>query len=571
MYQDMESDPQLQPIDSLTPENLVSIDEAHKTVSGKSPERIMHEANISFIGCFGTTPEMQAVIRLTGGKIEPTVDDYKLDNLLLEMAEERLNIKRESPHLSPLELSHGVLKTALEKHFPDITLPEIEFLNQFTYDQILDVGSPYRKLAELFGYRVTTIDYEFKENEENKNVRRRLSAGGETLSLNSIAHIARKCAQKEHTPEALKQLLDSGSNPTGSIENRPRGLAQVLDDVYETGTVFIEGKTPTREAAAEMQEKIAELRNIQAQIALLHPTGNKKSPFKDNRSVEPDNSVSDEEIFLEEDLGILMREIFYINRGKERLETFAVFEEEVLPRVIYENIEDIMDALFSGSQNELPYQVRNALRNALSNLGKDPDSYDPLEPGADPFDLLQEIVKQKGFEPFAEVNPQLADKLQKEATELMDGYNPAPTEVDGGPVHKMIFPFTQELPAKIYQRIMMSWSLSTKGLPAMTNEQIQNQVWPELDRLLANDGIAIIFPIGHYANDQIAGRNNQTPEERLHETLVAFTEAKGKRFNWEFTDSQDPQLEGASVLVISRTNVFNDEHNKGPKWLSSNK
>lgn len=374
-------------------------------------------------------------------------------------------------------------------------------------------------------------------------------------------------AESKQCPEGLRPILDG--RLVGENEEPRRGMAQLLNEVGRVNYDFSDRKISTDEAIATLEVKMSELRNLRAQAAMFTKLGEPSSPFRDNR-IHPDDQTdkSDSEIFFDDDFTYLCKNIFYAGTDVERMKVYQRYENNVLPKLLYENIEDLMDLLFVKGANELSYDIRMKLNEAIKNTGLNPVDWSPLKTGAKPFDVLQEFVKADGLNSIKELSPDLGKTIDDQATKMMEQINPTPDNVDGAPTLKMMFPFTQELRAGSYDRVLASWSFSTRMLPIMTDEQIVNEVWPELDRLLSHDGIAVIFPIG-FRSDVIAGKRGVCTESRLHATLEEYKKKSHSLFEWEFSDSHDPQTERFSILVISKGKVFKNDSNRGPLSMSS--
>lgn len=160
----------------LNRKDLIEAD-SDKKRTGKSPERIQNEANLSHNACFGYTAEMKALMKLLNKDSGNFLDAWEDDEVLYQMDENRFAILKKNPSIRPLSLSHQVLSETLKKHYPEVKIPEEDYLRNFSADTLLDIGDPYRKLAGLFGPRVTTLDYEYSEDEQNSGIRGRNSLG----------------------------------------------------------------------------------------------------------------------------------------------------------------------------------------------------------------------------------------------------------------------------------------------------------------------------------------------------------------------------------------------------------
>ena len=547
------------PQENLTTEELLSIDEA-KRRSGKQPERIMNETNQTFHTCFGLSAEMKALRNI----IPPERADF--DNTCLEMAEEYHRMKKQNPQ-DP-EVKAKVLVKILREQY-DIELEEAAAQAQIDTqgsDRLLDIGSPYVKLASLFGKRVTTIDYEYSEDHQNDSIRSRNEAASQ--HANGTGYLCESIASNATTPERLKPLLDGRyqedqKNPTG------RGLAQVFNDREELGHAFSAGRVTTEDAIEQLSHLINEMQNLRAQAALVTELAQPKSPFRDPRR-KFDPTISDEGNHVAGGLGEIFKDIFYQRTDLEAMRVFQDYEKEVLPGVVYENVEDLMDMLFAKPLNQMDYRVKDILEGSVDRLGMDSKKWDPLQPGARPFDVLQEMIKSpngphsyaSGFDLLKNLGTleadELVDAMNRRVTEKMSEINPVKSRgVEDVEIRRMLFPYTQELAPHSFERILASWSFSVRMLPKIPSEQIVEEVWPELDRLLTPEGIAVIFPIGYYINELTEeGKDTTTPEERLGNTLKEYNNrGKGTNLKWEFRNSQDNAIDGASVLVIWKGNV----------------
>ncbi len=114
-----------------------------------------------------------------------------------------------------------------------------------------------------------------------------------------------------------------------------------------------------------------------------------------------------------------------------------------------------------------------------------------------------------------------ADVENEEKTKIREKF-PQPTVEKEAEFVEAMFPKTGMFAKESFDRILMSWSWSAHMLGDMTEDELVNTVWPELDRLLAQGGIANIFPIGHHG----------VSPEWVADTLTKYIDKSGAK--WEF-------------------------------------
>lgn len=562
----------------ISQEHMEDVDK-EKRASGKSPERVINETNLPFEIVFGLSADMKVIKKLL--ELDNNSEDsakWEFCDLCISMAEEYYRLRKLSPDKDPREVQKEVLIQFATDKFPKIdTELVMASFEQERDDEILDIGSPYAKLASLLGRRVTTIDYEYREDTENNELRTTSQASGRLVDR-AYSHSCTELLQNPETPEALKPILDSSYGSNEGREKRPRGMRQVFDGLEELRTLHDEGYLTTDEILPMVREAVRDLANLRAQAALITPHARVKSPFRDPVVSEVDINEPEKLFEFRDTLSYIMREIFYINQSVHDLELFSLYENQVLPRALYEHIEEIMDAIFENGMDNLDYRIRDILQREIQELGFDPATYSPTAPGARPFDILINMLKHQTSSLTYTTGPNLlrfldqgdgrmnalAESLQSSITEEMSRLNPIkPRGIEeGNKRHRMMFPFTQSLPDHSFDRVLASWSFSVRMLPEMTNDQITNEIWPELFRLLSSEGIAVIFPIGFYDNDNIAYESHISTEDRLEATLNEYNSKvpPEQRLIFQFHDSPDPRIEAGSVLVISRKDIGNFNH-----------
>ena len=73
----------------------------------------------------------------------------------------------------------------------------------------------------------------------------------------------------------------------------------------------------------------------------------------------------------------------------------------------------------------------------------------------------------------------------------------------------------------------------------MSKEQLVEEVWPELERLLAPSGAATISPIGHYDMDVAT----------VSESIVEFLNKTGAKWDFKLSPSGELKYDGDNTFA----------------------
>ena len=195
------------------------------------------------------------------------------------------------------------------------------------------------------------------------------------------------------------------------------------------------------------------------------------------------------------------------NTAAQRINVLQVYRDEIFPNIIREHLEDLADihvnAVVDGSAYDQDGLIwyRSLWNDFLVSKDIDPEKYRYHDPNSRFVDLLSDFFLLHGIRIVGELNPDFLEQVEAEKKEKIMEKFPPPKYEQEARFTEMMFPQTQSLPAHSKDRIIMSWSWSAHMLQTMTEEELVGVVWPELDRLLANGGLANIFPIGHHGVD----------------------------------------------------------------------
>ncbi len=230
------------------------------------------------------------------------------------------------------------------------------------------------------------------------------------------------------------------------------------------------------------------------------------------------------------------------NNATLGLEVLKVYQTEIFPEIIQKHLEDLADIHVNTitesskyDQKQLQY-YRGLWGDFLQSKGVNPEKFHYDDPDSHFVDLLVQFFLINGISSLRNLAPDFFEEVEKEEKQKIREKIPQSTSEKEAKFIEMMFPQTQELPAHSYDRVVMSWSWSAHMLQDMTTEELVGVVWPELDRLLATNGIANIFPIGHHGVNP----------EWVEQTIKSYIEKTGVKWQVDIsrpcakpTDNED--------------------------------
>ena len=241
------------------------------------------------------------------------------------------------------------------------------------------------------------------------------------------------------------------------------------------------------------------------------------------------------------------------------IDVLGYYRDRVYPKIIHKYLEDLADLhiMSATSQREVdPKKKKKYLEKwgkFLEKSGKDPSRYDLLSPDSDFVDLLINFWLQTGIKEIKSLDPKLYNQIFAEESEMVEAAFPVTIKSHDADFIRGMFPLTQEIKDQ-YDRIIMHWSFSAHMMGDMSKEQLVEEVWPELERLLAPSGAATISPIGHYDMDVAT----------VSESIVEFLNKTGAK--WDFKLSPSGELKYDGIIPLPMTTYSGS---KKPEVLSS--
>lgn len=245
----------------------------------------------------------------------------------------------------------------------------------------------------------------------------------------------------------------------------------------------------------------------------------------------------------------LARNMAYFSADTKKL-AVAEYRRQILYDALYPQIEEICEYFVKLTTLE-PRGYALAWQTYLMEQGIQPSEYDPYLPGSQFVENVYQFFLLHGTSSLEEANPELGAPLNNKMQEDTNDAFPDRPKSDRSGMDIGMFPddTAQIYPDGSFDRILASWSFSTRMLAEMSVEEMATKVWPEVDRLLAPGGIAVIFPIGRYASQDLEGYSCE--EFRIEASLRQYLQAH-TGLTFEIEGSWDPNMGGDGVLTIRK-------------------
>ena len=538
-------------------------DDAVKKLTGNSPETYLENMGYSFEEVFGLDRSMKAIAALINSHFEGNIcwffepgiyysSDSGIENrldkdtLYFDMAAFRNKIRKDEPELGYEALALKVVNYALEKyfrpHFDDIPQADIAYVSQFKPDRFLNVGDPWQVVnRRLDREGSATLDYESGEEAERDQVRTAGDLVGEVNErLGSDTRINSFSGAMQELYQAWSKIPEGESfdndwvfgttdSETGVFTPGIEDLVLVAQEKNEalTGNLGSMEMEQAKAAWVKIQQHLETRRNYYRGLG------------KDVDIIDYDTSHGLHPIDY---LTKILRGV--AENQSTGIDVLGYYRDRVYPKIIHKYLEDLADLhiMSATSQREVdPKKKKKYLEKwgkFLEKSGKDPSRYDLLSPDSDFVDLLINFWLQTGIKEIKSLDPKLYNQIFAEESEMVEAAFPVTIKSHDADFIRGMFPLTQEIKDQ-YDRIIMHWSFSAHMMGDMSKEQLVEEVWPELERLLAPSGAATISPIGHYDMDVAT----------VSESIVEFLNKTGAKWDFKLSPSGELKYDGDNTFA----------------------
>ncbi|MDQ5951288.1 MAG: hypothetical protein QG639_565 [Patescibacteria group bacterium] len=541
---------------------LLKVDKV-KILTARNPEQVMEDSGESFEDTFGLSRVLKALkavfasgtcaVDFGSSRFQGEYQPDSIEDLYLKAAHYRKNFVRpEFPDMPDDQLDYELFKFLLYQYtdLGEDEFPPPEFLLQFKDDRLLNIGDPFQRINQVLDEpRVHTLDYESGE-EAGQNQTRSIKD-----VVDPIANVLERWDQRDssywtaysdlefhfqHVPEGTDYDTDWTFGYTNPETNeRVPGITNLVQSAREL-TIDLETNAST--------DNIRKVKD--AWLAVRDKLYDRK---RHHWEVEGKDITKPQENY-DTDFGLhpidyLSKSIAYMsNVGANNAAVLEYYSENIYPGLIHEYIEHLADAHTKAYEGQSKveaavfYKYQRQWRNFLTDRGFDSDNYNPYAVDSKFVDLLTEFFLYNGIKIVEFIDEKLYEEMEEQIKDVINSAFPTKVKSKEAKFIKGIFPYTQELPAESYDRVLASWSVSAHMFPEMSTEMFVDEIWKELDRLLAPGGQAVFYPIGHYGESA----------EGICRTIDLYNQKYNRNLTYEL-DSSGQSYSGRDVFANDRT------------------
>ena len=508
-----------------------------KILTGNSPEKVVENSVCSFDQVFGLSREMKALRSMLGepkgtaenGSFYYETDEGTVlaDTLWFKMSSLRTRITNMSPNdriaFRIENPSHEALKAMMQEYLSELNIPDPEYLDQFQDDKVLYIGDPFQIIGRRMDEkRINTLEMETGE-EALANITRTPEDAIRTTrgEYNGGGYRGSRYRNAEDDLEEYYRTVDKDSflNSDGSYDfDQMQRVAEDCGWLFGSekpevgstieGFAYIMGRAvrltdelkkdqseekfeAVKAAWKAVQDKLRERRDHYLEKKGIDVTKPEQN-YDTSDGLHPIDTLS-------KSANIMAMEAL------DKVNCLKVYLKDIYPSVVNEFIEDLADAhALASVEGKIVVDPETFSRyleewnKFLKSKDIDASKYDPYHREAMFIENLTEFFSTQGTKLVQLLDPDLYRRIKEVEDEMISKAFPPKVRSKEARYIKGGFPYTQQLPPGEYDRIPCSWSWSAHIGHRLSTEQYIDEIWPELDRLLAKGGISVIYPFEHY-------------------------------------------------------------------------